>query len=190
MKYPKECPVCSMNLVHPTGPIDAPLLLLGAIPTWEDVLVGRPWATSTRKDRWGSEIQNGADVFRAELRRAGIEFRDCRATNLWLHSEVKEKEESYPAEFRFHFDMMREEFKGRKGILIMGRQVIEMLTGTNITDVEFLNIKSHYFPASVKVAIVSKNPSIALTDGAVVGNVRFAIQRFADLTYKLRREDA
>jgi len=189
IEYPDECPICGMNLVYPIGPIDAPLLLLGAIPAWEDVVKGRPWASSTRKDRYGSTIQNGADVFKAELRKAGIEFRNCRATNMWLHNEVKEKEESYPEEFRFHFDMMLEELKGKKGVLIMGRQVIQTLTGKNITDVEFVNIKSHYFPASVKVAIVSKNPSIALTDGAVVGNVRFAIQRFADLTYKLRRTE-
>jgi hypothetical protein len=77
--------------------------------------------------------------------------------------------------------------KGKKAILIMGRQVIHALTGKNITELEFLNIKSSYFPKSVKVAIVTKHPSIVLTQGAVVGNVRFAIERFAEMSYQYRR---
>lgn len=170
-----KCEVCKGFLVQPSGPEDSPFLLVGAYPGWEEMKKGIPW------------VGNAGKVLKSELRLAGLAYEECRVTNLWLHNEVKESHDAYSEEFTWHSKMLQEEMKGRKGILLMGRQPILRLTGQAITDVESLNIKRMgKFPKSVEFVIASRNPAQALIDGAVVGNVRHAIQRFVDMARSVK----
>ena len=169
------CSICQGTLVRNQGPIDAPILIVGAYPNWQEIQKGY---------LGGTDAFNILDV---ELGRAGINSEDCRITNLWRHAEVKAKDDAYEEEEEYHFNLLLTELKGRKAVLLMGRQPVERLLRVPISDVESLKVSSEYYPASVKVSVVSKAPSIVLTDGAVVGNVRHAIQRFARLTKEIRQ---
>jgi uracil-DNA glycosylase family 4 len=180
----EECPICRELLVSPIGPTDAPLILIGAYPGWEEIRSGTPW------------IGNAGEVLKGELARAGINYGNCRVTNLWLHAEVDNKEPHYAREVDYHMGRLIHELANKKrlihelankkGALIMGRQPVERLIGRAISDVESLNVQGDYLPSSLEVCIVSKNPAICLTDGAVVGNVRHAIERFAEMTKEWR----
>ena len=170
----KECPICGELLVEPVGPESSPILLVGAYPGWEEVRTGIPWTGPA------------GDVFKEELGRAGINYRDCRVTNLWLHKEVDPKHDRYEQEFDYHFKRLIQETFGKRGVLLMGRQPVALLLEESITDVEGLNIVPRIFPSSVEVCVISQNPASILTPGAVVGNVRHAIERFAELTKEWR----
>lgn len=169
------CSICQGTLVRNRGPMDSPILIVGAYPNWEEIQSG--WIGGT----------DASNVLESELGRAGINYDDCRITNLWRHTEVKAKDDAYDAEHEYHLNLLLAELHGRKGVLIMGRQPVEELIETKISDVESLDVAgTGKLPTSVLYAIISKAPSIVLTDGAVVGNVRHAIQRFSKLTKEYR----
>ena len=168
------CSICQGTLVRNRGPITSPVLIIGSYPNWEEIASGHLGGT------------DASNVLETELGRAGINYDDCRITNLWRHTEVKEKDDAYDAEEAYHFNLLLTEFKGRKAVLLLGRQPVERLLRVPISDVEGIEVSSEHYPASIKVSVVSKAPSIVLTDGAVVGNVRHAIQRFARLTKEIR----
>ena len=66
----QACPICSNLLVLPVGPKDASILLIGEYPGVEEVKSGFCW------------VGRGGEVLRAELARVGIQYEQCRATNL------------------------------------------------------------------------------------------------------------
>lgn len=168
------CSICQGTLVNNRGPLDSPILIVGAYPNWEEIQRGHLGGT------------DASNVLETELGRAGMNYDDCRITNLWRHAEVKAKDDAYDEEETYHFNLLLTEIKGRKAVLLLGRQPVERLLRVPISDVEGLEVNSEYFPDSTKVSVVSKAPSIVLTDGAVVGNVRHALQRFARLTKEYR----
>ena len=77
----QACPICSNLLVLPVGLKDASILLVGEYPGVEEVKSGFCW------------VGRGGEVLRSELARVGIQYEQCRATNLWLHAPSKEDEE-------------------------------------------------------------------------------------------------
>jgi len=171
----ETCPVCGGNLVAVAGPVDSPILLVGAYPGWEELREGRPW------------VGNAGDVFRQELGKAGINYRDCRVTNLWRHQEITPKHEYYEEEWEWHTNNVEAEMSERKAVLLMGRQPVLHFCKAAVTDVENMTVKSPMFPPNIEVAVAMRNPAQVLTeDGAVVGNVRHAIRRFAELTKDFR----
>jgi uracil-DNA glycosylase family 4 len=175
MKEREKCPICDDLLVSPMGPEDSPVLLVGAYPGWEEVMSGIPWSGKA------------GEVLKSELARAGINYGTCRVTNLWLHQEVDRKEPHYSREVDYHMARLFKELGRATAVLLMGRQPVSRLLDTAISDVESLDVAgSGLLPSSVKICVVAKNPAICVTDGAVVGNVRHAIERFAKLTREIR----
>jgi len=171
----KQCHICDRLLVPPTGPEDSLILLIGSIPDQIEIMSGQIWNT------------DAGEAFKSELGRAGINFRDCRVTNLWQHTEINKKDDSFVKEEDFHFGRMMNEVQGKKAVFLTGRQVIKALfVDSTVTDLEGLNVIPAVFPPEVETCIISRNPSIVLTPGGVVGNLRHSIQRFAQLTKEIR----
>ena len=123
---------------------------------------------------------NSREILEKELGRVGINYKDCRKTNLWMHSIPKTTEDGYEEELEYHKNNLLVEMEGRKAILLMGRQPVEAILKEKIADVEGLQI-----PWKDSIMVVCKNPSIVLTQGAVIGNIRHAIERFGGLVREL-----
>ena len=170
----EQCHICGRLLVPPTGPEDSLILLIGSIPDHDEIRTGQIWNT------------DAGEAFKSELGRAGINFRDCRVTNLWQHAEVNKKEDTFTDEEDFHFGRMMNEVVGKKAIFITGRQIVSSLFEYTVTDLEGLSVIPEMFPPEIETCIISRNPSIVLTPGGVVGNLRHSIQRFAQLTKEIR----
>jgi len=168
-----RCPQCQKKLVPPTGPEDADILLCGPFPGWKEVKTGIPWTGEAGK------------ILKAELAKQGLQFDHCRATNLWQHEPTpkgtkRDPNPIYKAELDWHFDQLRNEFRGRKAILIMGSETCRRLGLGEVEDISGLKRKSKFFPKSVEVAIAMVNPATVLRPGAHVGETRFAMENFAE----------
>jgi len=161
----QACPICSNLLVLPVGPKDASILLIGEYPGVEEVKSGFCW------------VGRGGEVLRAELARVGIQYEQCRATNLWLHAPSKEDEE-----YRWHMEQMLTEVQGKKFVLLMGSDVCKALLGEAVSDVSGLIVNSPYLPKDV-TAIACKNPALVLRKGTTVGEVRQAMKVFGEVTH-------
>lgn len=161
-----KCPHCGHSLVEPAGPPTSPILLLGEFPGMEEIKVGRPW------------VGKAGEILRDELARVGISMASCRATNLWLHAPSKE------CPYDWHLDQAMKELQGRKAVLLIGSEVTRVFLDAKVSDWVGLQVKSKLLPKTVKVAVVSYNPAIALHGS--IGEIRFAFQRFAKLTEGLR----
>ena len=116
------CDICGRKLVAPEGPANADILLVADSPTIFDVREGRPWTGP------------GGKVLRTELRRAGINYNNCRVTNMWQHVKHKDCD---PAS---HIDAVLKEMQGRKAILLMGADAVQYFTGENVSEVSGLRV--------------------------------------------------
>jgi len=168
-----ECKICGNLLVMPRGPEDAKVLLVGPYPGWEEVEKGIPW------------IGDAGDVLKKELQRVGMNFDLVRVTNSWMHHTVGPKEPQFEDEFDYHMKAVVREAQGKTSILLMGALPVKIFTGRNVSDVEGLVMKAPHFKKA-KVVMACRNPAAVLNDGAVVGNVRHTIERFAEITKEWR----
>ena len=159
----QACPICGNLLVLPVGPTDASILLVGEYPGVEEVKSGFCW------------VGRGGEVLRSELARVGIQYEQCRATNLWLHAPSKEDEE-----YRWHMEQMLTEVQGKKFVLLMGSDVCKALLNEAVSDVSGLIVNSPYLPKDV-TAVVCKNPALVLRKGTTVGEVRQAMKVFGEI---------
>ena len=155
---------CGRKLVMPEGPANANILLVGDAPTVFDVRAGRPWTGP------------GGTVLRTELRRAGINYNNCRITNMWQHNKVKDCD---PA---MHIDAALKEMRNRRAILLMGADAVHYFTGENVSEVSGLRVDEFPYaqemlPEGVGVVYASVNAALALHDK--LGEVRFAMEQFA-----------
>ena len=161
----QACPICSNLLVLPVGLKDASILLVGEYPGVEEVKSGFCW------------VGRGGEVLRSELARVGIQYEQCRATNLWLHAPSKGDEE-----YRWHMEQMLTEVQGKKFVLLMGSDVCKALLNEAVSDVSGLIVNSPYLPKDV-TAIACKNPALVLRKGTTVGEVRQAMKVFGEVTH-------
>ena len=169
----EECPVCGNLLVMPRGPEDATVLLVGAYPGYEEMKSGIPWCG------------NAGKVLKKELQRVGINFDLVRVTNAWMHYSVGPKEPRFEEEFDYHMKEVVREADGRMAVLLMGAVPVKVFTGFNVSDVEGLVVKAPHFP-DAKIVMACRNPAAVLSKGAVVGNVRHTIERFAAISKEWR----
>jgi len=179
------CPICNhLQLVLPTGPTAAKLLIIGEYPGVEEIVTGRPW------------VGAAGEVLTEELTRAGLNRDYIRITNLWQHKppvkprptppksvtaranwEVARK--AYGSEFTFHYTQMLKELGGRKGILLMGSDVTEALLGKSVSQVAGCFVKSDILP---KISLAMMNPAVVFRSGpdGMLGETRLGIRRFAE----------
>lgn len=159
----KECGGCGRKrLVQPYGPIKSNILLIGEYPGWEELRAGEPW------------VGRGGEVLRTELQRAGLTYRRCRVTNLWLHERDEDG-----CDVNWHLDHLMAELVDKELILLMGSDVLNIfLPGELVSDWNGLEILSPSLPKTTKVAVAMFNPAIALHDK--LGEVRFALENFVE----------
>ena len=161
------CKHCGKLLVEAGGPMKAPLLLVAEFPGLDEIKTGVPWSGKA------------GEVLKKELGRAGIQYNTCRSTNLWMHQM-----DPKGCKMSWHIEQLMGEMQDRQGVLLMGSEVSKFLLGESISDITGLRVKSKNFPKSVKVAVAMYNPAFALRDK--VGEVRLAIERFAEWTEDFR----
>ena len=167
-----KCPICKdKKLVPPTGPEDAEVLLCGPFPGYREIIEGVPW------------IGPAGKVLKNELAIQGIQFDNCRVTNLWQHEPAgtgtkKEPNPIYEAEINWHFNQLVNEFHGRKAILVMGALTAQLLGIERIGAVAGQRVHSEYFPKTVEVSYAMQNPAKVLH--GLVGETRYAIGNFAN----------
>lgn len=166
MKYPSVCPICGGALVYPTGPEKAPILILGEFPGWMEMQSHTVW------------VGQAGTVLKAELHRVGIDYKACRATNLWMHLPSPE-----PKEIDWHRRQANAEMRGRKAILLVGSDVAKTYLGKSVSDVNGLSFKLKNF-GNVP-AVASINPAQLLNDDGTMGEVRLAMDRFGELVRRL-----
>ena len=155
------CADCGKLLVDPCGPPRSPILLLAEFPGFYEVKSGVPWTGPA------------GDILKKELRRVGVMFEKCRATNLWSHEK-----DNKTCDFAAHWQRALTELSGRRAVLLMGSDVSNWFLGISVSEVTGLMVKSDKLPKSVEVATIIWNPAIALHDK--IGEVRLGIERFAE----------
>lgn len=157
----QHCPACGEAVVPPHGK-SKDLLIIGEFPGREEMHQGIPFATSPM-------FMTAGKVFRKELERCGASLQDFRVCNLWLHPPTKE-EKCWQA----GYDVVLEEAKGKKAILLVGSDVVDTFTKYKVSDVSGLQVDSAVLSCPIIYAMV--NPALALHRG--VGEVRFGIEKF------------
>lgn len=160
------CPACGEEGVAPHGPKDAPILIIGEMPGDEEMEKGRPFVGPTGK------------VFKAELRRVNIEYALCRVTNIWLHPPTKNE-----SCLKAGIDVALDEAKGRKAILLVGSECAKAFLDIGVMDVSGLQVESQMLSAPIIFAM--PNPAIVFQPNRGVGEIRLALQNFADACEKV-----
>ena len=155
-----QCEYCGKQLVEPCGPPRARILLLAEFPGWYEIKSGVPWVGPAGK------------VLKDELRRVGIRYETCRATNLWQHAK-----DTQTCDLSGHWQRTLVELQGKIAVLLMGSEVATHFLGAAVSDVTGTFVSSSLLPKSVEIAMIMYNPAIALHDR--LGEVRLAITRFA-----------
>lgn len=163
----QHCPVCASECVSPSGS-SKDFLIVGEFPGREEILQGRPFATNPN-------FMTAGRILRKELERCGMALNDFRIMNLWMHEPSKDERC-----FKVGYDMVLDEAKGKKAILLVGSEVVEIFTGYKVSDVTGLQVDSNVLSAPIIYASV--NPALAEHRG--LGEVRNAIEKFVAILNK------
>lgn len=165
------CPICkTRKLIPASGPADSPILVFGWAPGKMEIVKGIPW------------LGKAGNVLEAEFLRHGIQRHNYRLTNLWMHEAAdkgtkKTPNPLYAKELDWHFLQLKNEIKGRKAVLIMGSEPMELFGLPNVSEISGTFVQSVFLPSSVDVAMAMVNPAQALHD--LLGETRYAINKFA-----------
>jgi len=156
------CPSCGEVGCPPSGH-SKDLLIIGEWPGRLEIERGIPFATSPM-------FMTAGKIFRKELARVGLDFSQFRITNLWLHEPNKNENC-----FKAGYNLVLDEAKSKKAILLVGSEVVDTFTEYKVSDVSGLQVESPILSAPIIYAMV--NPALALHRS--VGEVRLSIEKFA-----------
>ena len=170
------CPACGTKLIEAVGPDGAPVLIIGEFGGHEEQMSGIPW------------VGPAGQVLKAELKRAGINYNDCRVTNLYMHMKPPKGQDPEVADacFKWNMQQLLNEMKGRKAILLIGSELAKHFLDGGVMENEGLRVRSPRFPKSVKLAVAVRNPAMCTMKGRVLGGIRGAIENFAEWSKKWR----
>jgi hypothetical protein len=157
----QHCPSCGDRICPPLGKSQT-VLVIGEFPGRLEMEKGVPFATS-------SMFTTAGKVFRKESERLGVSLTQFRLCNIWLH-EPNNNENCWKA----GYDLVLEQAKGKKAILLVGSDTVETFTGYKVSDVNGLQVDSSILSAPIIYASV--NPALALHRS--YGEVRFALTQF------------
>lgn len=156
------CPIChTTEMVYPSGPKDADILLIGEYPGEDEIAKGKPMTGPM------------GQLLLQEMRRVGIDMRMCRKTNIWMHKPNKN-----PKCFQYSLEQAIHEAAGRKAILLMGSDVVQTLCGISVGKVCGLSVTSPYLSAPLIMAMY--NPAVIFQPGGVVGEIRLALEKLVN----------
>jgi uracil-DNA glycosylase len=157
----QHCPVCASPCCLPSGH-SKDLLIISEFPGKLEIETGIPFSTHHRYITAGK-------VFREELKRVGMSLNDFRVANIWIH-EPNKSEDCW----KVGYDMVLDEAKGKKAILLVGSDTVETFTNYKVSDVSGLQVDSSILSAPIIYATV--NPALALHRAH--GEVRIGIEKF------------
>ncbi len=172
------CPVCTETGVYGRGPKDSNRLIILSHPDWADITTGIPFSVVPKKT-------TGGYVMQREMRKAGLELNDFRIVCLWPHKDMKDIRC-----MQVQDELVREEAKSKRFILLVGAQAVAHYTGYKVNDVNGLPLDSGVLSAPIIYPLV--NPSAVLAAGQGVGELRFGLKEFAERLQKdeVQREHA
>lgn len=178
MNVRETCPACGKPLVGIFGRPASRIAIVGDAPGLAEQKVGRPW------------IGDSSEVLKSELRRAGMDFNACRATNFWLHAPTTKGsgEELYARCYEYNYTKLLEALSGVRAVLLMGADLTHHLTGMHVGRVNGMPVTSALLPSTVEVLVATFNPAIALSANGVIGDFRFAVEQFVHYTKPIYKE--
>lgn len=159
------CPVCGNTGVYGRGRTDSDRLIILSHPDWADIVGGLPFSIVPKKN-------TGGYVMQREMRRVGLELSDFRTVCLWPHENTKDIRCMEAQE-----QLVLEEAKGKRVILLVGAQAVGHFTGYKVSDVNGLPLESGALSAPIIYPLV--NPSGVLVAGQGLGELRFGLSEFA-----------
>jgi hypothetical protein len=122
---------------------------------------------------WRDNKTTGLDVLRKELAKVGLDLAsDFRMASLWLH-DISKNEECYNA----GRDLILEESKGRKAVVLVGSDATEEFCGMSAGDVAGLQVDAPAF--SAPIVFVLPKPEGVFVRGAGIGEFRLSCQKLA-----------
>lgn len=164
----KLCPVCKLPSVPPYGPKNSPILIMGEFPGKSELEWGKPFVGFTGK------------ILKQELARAGLDIRQYRLANLWIHPPRKRDDEMYEGCWNFTLQVALKEVQIRKAILLLGSECANTFIRHNVMDIAGLRVEDDCDLFKAEVVICSPNPASVIKENGVVGELRFALQQFVE----------
>ena len=153
------CPHCNRDdLVLASGPKRAEILIIGEYPGAEEIKKGSPM------------VGGMGGVLRTELGRVGMDMRQMRLCNLWLHPNNKNEDC-----LKHGKNTAIKEAKGRKIVLLIGSDTVKEFCGEKVSEVTGLKVESPYLSAPLVFACIQP----AQVFHAGLGELRLSIQKFA-----------
>lgn len=161
-----NCPSCGDPAVLPSGLKSAEVLMISEFPNKQDMQKGIPFATHPM-------FATAGKVLRTEMGSVGIDYNLLRVANIWLH-EPNDNDNC----FQVGYDLVLDEAKGRKAILLVGSLAVETFTKYKVSDVCGLQVDSPILSCPIIYAMT--NPANVFRVGAGVGEIRLALKKFAN----------
>lgn len=157
-----KCPHCDCdNMVLPSGPEDAEVLIISDFPGKDEKKKGKPL------------VGNAGTVLAKELAYRGLSIRDFRITNVWLHDQTKNKDCE-----EHGFQEAIKEAKGRKIVLLAGSVATKKFTGQGVLSVSGLQVKSPMI--SAPIVMCCPNPASVFNDKKLMfGEFKLALDKFS-----------
>jgi uracil-DNA glycosylase family 4 len=162
-----ECPICHTDKVVPAvGNEKSAVLIVAEFPAEEELEKGIPMVGPMGR------------VLRQELSILGLDMKQTRRTNLWLHPPNKNKDC-----LDYGTQEVIKEAKGKKAILLLGSDTAKVFVNKSVSDISGLVVESPYFSCPV---VVCYNPAIVFQKGKGVGEIRLALKRFVELVERIQ----
>jgi uracil-DNA glycosylase len=162
------CPVCSQKIILPRGNQNAKILIVGGLPTEEDIETNEPFAG-----------QMGAILRRALMRNAKLDVMTIRRVLLHLHLPSKGTKKEIKLQnnncLQIGHDLVIEEAQNKKLVILVGAQAVKHFTGMSVDDTNGLTVPCEYWKAET-FAFVSPGSVFS-----TVGEMRFACGKLKTL---------
>lgn len=160
----KYCPSCAEKVCPPYRK-SKDLLIIGEFPSSLEMRTGIPFSSN------GKFGITAGHILRKELQNVSLEFSMFTVMNLWMH-EPNKNENCWQA----GYNLVLEEAKGKKAVLLVGSDVVETFTNYKVSEVSGLQVDSSIL--SAPLIMCSVNPALSMH--RAVGEVRFAITKWAE----------
>jgi uracil-DNA glycosylase family 4 len=144
-------------------------LIIGEFPGAEEIKKGSPMVGAM------------GGVLRTELGRVGMDMRQMRVGNLWLHPPPKKSNDLYKPCLGHGKEMIVKEARNRKAILLIGSATVEEFCNEKVSMVSGLEVESPYFSAPLIMACVQ--PATVFHQG--LGELRLGLYKFSEKVKEL-----
>lgn len=155
---------CGKRLLRPWGSLDSPIAVVSDVPGFEDVKNGVVYSGTY------------GEALKLELGKAGIQAAGIRMLTMWKHGIDKE------CDIDWHATTTLEDLKGVKLVLMLGTECLSTYTGYTASEISGTIVKSKMLPKVIVVA----GPSISTLGKTPIGELRLAINKFAEQRRKIK----